>query len=89
VDAQGVETGTHRIASVNPVTRAQNVAILPTTVPEIEVLAYDVTSDNQTLYFVGFDASTNSVLSGKVNIALGTWERLDTAARLSKIRTID
>jgi len=89
VDTQGVETGTHRIASVNPVTGVQNVAVLPISVPDIEVLAYDVTGDNQTLYFVGFDSSTNSVLSGKVNIAASTWERLDTAARLSKIRTID
>jgi len=85
----GSESGTHQLAWTDPVTNAQAVAILPSSVPEIEVLSYDVTSDAKELYFVGFVPETNSILSGKVDLTTGTFTPSETAANLTKIRVID
>jgi len=85
----GYESGNHQLASVDPVTGDQFPLLLPADLPAMEILAYDVTSDNKELYFVGFDPLSNTIQAGKVDLVAETWSRLDTAARLTQIRTIN
>jgi hypothetical protein len=83
----GSETGNHRVARINLATGIEE-EVFTASVPVSELLTYDVSDDNALLYFVAFDASTNSVFGGKVDLATKSFMRFDASTRLSSIRIV-
>jgi hypothetical protein len=90
LDAHEQTTGFHELAR-RPVAGSGSTEELTgdQSLPAMEILTYDVSSNNDVLYFMGFDPATNTVVGGKVNMTDKSWSRLDTALRLTQIRVIE
>ena len=89
LDAAGFETGKHQLARMNYTTNAED-EILPADLADtIEIMSYDVSSDNSEAYFVGANPQTNEVINGKIDIAAGSWEKIDTTFKFGNIKVIE
>lgn len=88
LDGAGQETGTHRLAHFD-IETSQETEVLPADVADMEILSYDVASDDSAMYFLGLDPQTNEVTTGHVDMVSGTWEPVESSLRLSNIKIIE
>ncbi len=89
LDSYGEESGKHQLARLNFATNVE-IEILPADLGNtIEVVSYDTSSSNDEVYFVGANAQTNEIINGKIDIASGTWSKIDTTLRFGSIKVIE
>jgi hypothetical protein len=86
MDANGWETGTHKLARINLVTQVQENLTDIDSLSNMEILSYDVNEDNATMYFSGLDYASNEVIFGKIDIATGTFTQIEANATFNTIR---
>ena len=86
MDANGWETGTHKLARINLVTEAQEDLTEIEGLSSMEILSYDVDEDNTIMYFSGLDYATNRVIFGKIDIEAGTFTEIDADSTFNTIR---
>lgn len=90
LDQDNQETGRHHLARYNIETGVEEeITASLADLPEIEIVDYDVSDANTLVYFLGADNQTNEVYTGRIDLVLGTWERVDSTLRLSNISVID
>jgi hypothetical protein len=88
LDGYGQETGLHRLARIDLADESEE-EVMPALIPDIEVIDYDVSDDNKSLYFIGANPQTNEIINGKINLVTKTWEQIDSTLRFSDISVIE
>ena len=91
LDTDDEETGLHGLAKFD-VSVESSTEIIPSNLvdfPDIEILDYDVSSDESQIYFLGANPFTNEVINGKIDVPAGTWELIDSTIRFSDIKVVE
>jgi len=88
LDSNNQETGLHNLARVNMITGTQE-DLLPANSENLEILDYDISEDNNSIYYVGLSPQTNAVYSYKVDLLNGISSVLSNSMRLSNIKVVE
>ena len=91
LDSASQETGFHQLARLTITDQSgPDEELLPSDLQgKIEIISYDVSSDGLQLYFVGANPQTNEIINGKIDIASGDWETIDTTLKFGNIKVIE
>jgi len=83
------ETGFHKLARFNISTSKEEEVFTDSSLSgkNVELLSYDVSSDNSTMYISALDYATNAVIFGKINLATKQFAQIPANTSYGTIRT--